>query len=56
MAYIEYSAYPKKWGARFKLASGFNAQNIDWAIDLITESKRILQNPDAEWQEIIETV
>ena len=53
-AYIELAYYHKRWGARFKLASGLTAENIDWGIELMQEAKRILQNPEAEWLRIVE--
>ena len=52
-AYLETSPYTKKWNARFKLASGFTAENIEWALGLLTEAKKILSDPDNAWAKII---
>ena len=53
IAYLETNPYTKKWGARFKLATGFTAENIEWALGLVTEAKTILSDPDNAWQKII---
>jgi hypothetical protein len=51
--YLETNIYTKKWGARFKLCSGFTAENIDDVAELIAETKRILESPDTEWEAIV---
>ena len=52
-AYLETDTYTKKWNARFKLASGFTAENIEWALTLINEAKTILNDPENAWQKIV---
>ena len=52
-ASLETNAYTKQWGVKFKLASGFTVENIEWAEALINEAKTILQDPDNAWQKII---